>query len=147
MTYLNHLTLNTGDLRRSWLHEVDDAAIEHTRELVADAVAGGGDTDMPVPGYRLHVEPFGSRRAALCTVSRDDVPLVTIAVAARPSRALWGQMIALRHRIDPDAPALDEPPAPWCAALLLPAAVTDHGAMAWLGDFERCAAWAWIDPK
>lgn len=144
MTYLHHVTLNTGHLRRSSLPEVPAAAIDHTRELLADAIAAGDTVEMPIPGYRLHVEPFGSRRAALCTVYRGAEPIVTIGIAARPARALWGQLIALRHRLEPDALALDEPQAPWCAVLLLPAIETALDALVWLGDFERCAAWSWI---
>ncbi|QIG80090.1 hypothetical protein [Stakelama tenebrarum] len=145
MTYLNHLTLNTGHLRRSYRSEVNPSALAHTRDLLADAIEAGGDIAMPVDRYRLHVEPFGSRRAALCTVSRAAAPIMSMGVAARPARALWGQLIAMRHRLQLDGPELAEPDAPWCAALLLPPSDDDHGAMAWLGDLERCAAWAWIE--
>lgn len=144
MTYLAHLTLNTGHMRRSRLHEVEPGALDHTRELLANAIAGDGNADMPIPGYRLHAEPFGSRRAALCTVYRGAEPIATIGIAARPAKALWGQLIALRHHLAPDAPQLDEPPAPWCAVMLLPALREAVDAMDWLGDFERCAAWAWV---
>jgi hypothetical protein len=142
--YLNHLTINTGGTRRSWLYEVSPEALDHTRELLANAIMSGGDVDMPVPGYRLHVEPFGSRRAALCTVYRGAEPIVTIGIAARPARALWEQLIALWHRLEPSAPAPDEPQAPWCAVMLLPAIKVAPDALVWLGDFERCAAWSWI---
>ncbi len=145
MTYIDHLTLNTGHQRRSLRSEVRDDVIDHTRELLADAIDAGGDVDMPVPGYRLYVEPFGSRRAALCTVYRHAEPIATIGIAARPARALWGQLIALRHRLEPDAPPLGEPQAPWCAVMLLPAIREAADALDWLGDFERCAAWAWIE--
>ena len=144
MTYIDHLTLNTGHLRRSWRGEVADNVVEHTRDLLADAIQSGGDAAMPVPGYRLYVEPFGSRRAALCTVYRGAEPIATIGIAARPARALWGQLIALRHRLAPEAPPLSEPQAPWCAVMVLPAIRDAVDALDWLGDFERCAAWAWI---
>ncbi len=58
---------------------------------------------------------------------------------------MWRQMVALQQRVWPDLPVLEQPDAPWCVALLLPALATDHGAQAWLGDFERCAAWGWME--
>ena len=145
MTYLNHLTLNTGHIRRSSRGDVAPEAISHTRDLLADAIFAGAPIAMPVPGYCLQVEPFGSRRSMLATVSRGTDPLLSIGVAARATVAMWGQMLALQHQVWPDLPALDQPSAPWCAALLLPALAHDHGAASWLGDFEQCAAWAWLD--
>ena len=144
MTYLNHLTLNTGHMRRSYRHEVTQDAIDHTQDLLADAIQAGCSVPMPVPGYSLRVEPFGSRRAMIATVSRGDVPLASLGVASRPAPAMWGQLVALQHQVWPDLAVLDQPPAPWCAAVLLPALALDHGASAWIGDFERCAAWAWL---
>ncbi|MFZ5746561.1 MAG: hypothetical protein ACOY45_02760 [Pseudomonadota bacterium] len=148
MRYLNHLTINTGNIRRSWRGEVADDVVDHMRELLADAIQSGGDTSMPICWYMLHVEPFGDRRALLCTISGVGGALAAIGVAARPARALWGQLIALRHRLDPDVRPVDEPQAPWCSVLLLPALREATDALDWLGDFERCVGWAWLEgPK
>lgn len=146
MTYLDHLTISTGHTQRSPRAEVADHSIDHTRELLADAIAAGGDIAMPVPGYQIHVEPFGDRRAMLATVSGlDGADLVTFGVAARPAKALWSQLVRLQAMIAPDVAIPPQPGAPWCAAVLLPALAADRAASGWLGDFERCVAWAWIE--
>lgn len=142
MTYLTHLTLNTGHVRRSWLSEVDPAAIDHTRDLLTDAIANGG-VQMPVPGYWLDAEPFGSRRAMMATVRNDGAPLMVMGVAARAAGALWERLTQTQQAARTSQRVHEQPPAPWCAALLLPALAGDP-ATKWLGDFERCAAWAWM---
>ena len=40
--------------------------------------------------------------------------------------------------------ALQAPGTPWCAVALHPGFLEQHGASAWIGDFERCIAWAWL---
>ena len=34
--------------------------------------------------------------------------------------------------------------APWLAVITHPTLAAHLGATEWLGDFERCVAWAWI---
>lgn len=41
-----------------------------------------------------------------------------------------------------------KPAEPWCVASIDPAgAVADMEAYHWIGDFERCFAWAWLSGK
>lgn len=74
------------------------------------------------------------------------VPVAIVAVAQRPrcGADVWANLLAHAARLGMASPAdRPQPPAPWCAALLLPGIVgTD--APEWLGDFERCLAWAWV---
>ncbi|OUJ16471.1 hypothetical protein [Acetobacter sp. DsW_063] len=144
MTYLNHLTLNTAHIRRSMRDEVADEVVTHTRDLLDRALAAVGDADMPIPGYRLHVESFGKRRAMLCTIFEDTDPVVTFGVASRQSPALWRALRSLQAEAWDAAPMLAEPDSPWIAALMLPALMRNPASGLWIGDFERCAAWAWL---
>ncbi len=46
----------------------------------------------------------------------------------------------------PGAPPLVEPPEPpWLIGALLPAILAYPESAGWLADFERCAAWVWLD--
>lgn len=42
------------------------------------------------------------------------------------------------------AQSMDQPDAPWCAVVLHPSLSAYRGDVEWMGDFERCIAWAWI---
>jgi hypothetical protein len=76
------------------------------------------------------------------------MPVITIGIAAksRCSAKLW-QM--LHNHAMPGIPVktdINAPPsAPWCAARIEGGLAHYPGAAAWLGDFERCLAWAWIE--
>lgn len=140
--YLMHVTIETGRARRSYRDEVTDETVTLLRLQIAEMLAG-----LPVevtPGYRLTGASAGA--ALLATVSRGIMPLVTIAVAknAKVSRRLWDHL--RRPQMPGMSGAVGDPPrAPWCAAVVYPTLVADPGAADWLGDFERCLAWAWIE--
>lgn len=140
MTYLNHLTLNTGHIRHSPRHEVDDQALHLTHRLIAAAL--DGRADMPIPGYQLTATRFG--RALLLTIWGGDDPLATIAIAGRnrDARGMWAALIEQAQRFDP-AIRTDMPEAPFAAAMLWPALGFEADAAHWIGDFGRTAAWAW----
>jgi hypothetical protein len=75
-------------------------------------------------------------------------PLVTFGVAhrSRQGAALWTELL----KVGPAAPGTREPHAPWCGVHVHPSIVGYMDALSWLGDFERCVAWAWIskhDPR
>lgn len=72
-------------------------------------------------------------------------PLVTFGVAKRrrQGRDLWAMMVA-QHGA---RPGTRMPGEPWCAVALHPALALDPEADAWLGDFERCVAWTWIEQR
>ena len=142
--YLWHLTLDTGLGRRSERSEVGDAVVTTLSQQIAEMLDG-----LPVevrPGYGL--SGAAARGALLATVSGAHGPLVTVAVApsGRSSPLLWEQL----RRSAPAGETLpeDAPQPPWCAVRIYPAALArDEDAVRWLGDFERCLAWAWIERK
>jgi hypothetical protein len=140
-SWLHHITTTTGHSRRSPRSEVADDVLQVVRELLRRALAGERPALPGPPGYQLEASAEGD--LLLATVFRGRaVPLATIGVARsdRDALRLWGY---LRERGDvaPDRP----PPAPWCAAVLQPALAVHRDAAAWLGDFERCLAWGWVE--
>ena len=59
------------------------------------------------------------------------------------ARAAW-DAVAAEGATDPAS--LRRPPAPWLIVALLPALTAwDRTRWDWLGDFERCLAWAWLE--
>lgn len=71
------------------------------------------------------------------------VPLVTFGVAAhsRCGARLWRTMHEGRELATSGSPC---PPEPWIAVIVHPTSVAAPEAFAWLADFERCVAWAWV---
>lgn len=136
--YLLHLTLDTGHQRRSYRDEVADDVIAILRPLLVRASTGAV---VPIPGVDppCTVRGITSRGGGLLlrVEAADAVPLASIGIAGTSlaSACLWREWIT-------DG----EPPRPpWCVVRLLPGLAAHPEAASWLGDFERCAAWAWID--
>ena len=138
MTYIHHITLTTGHVRRSTRDEVADDVVA---QLQAHVLEGG-----PVPGfpdYHLEAEPRGKCWQGV--VFAGDLALVTIGVATRAQcgARLWRRLhepgLTLATRPD------QRPPEPWCGVVLHPGLATRTDAATWLGDYERCLAWAWVE--
>lgn len=154
--HLAHITLTTGHSRRSWRREVGDDTIALLQPLLADVLAG---RQVAVPGdvgdYTLSAS--GAGRCLIATVWGPPVaeaggarpPVVTLGVAghSRCGATLW----RLLHdsprppAVMPEMAITRCPPEPWCAVRIEVGAALCPDAMAWLGDFERCLAWAWLE--
>ena len=150
--YLWHVTLDTGHGARSPRTAVDDAVVAAVGDNLRGALDAGDDRTPLVgpPGYTLRAT--SAQGALMATVYARRyaplppcVPLVTFAVATRARHAskLWRAMhVAGRvYETDPDV----TPAPPYLAVRIEPSVVVDMGALAWLADYERCAAWAWIE--
>lgn len=150
-TYLHHLTLDTGHARRSWRHEIAPDALAGSRQLLQRALDAGGApggsdaVPLPVPPLgRYSLTATGAGRCLVVTVHAADggqlEPLATFGVAthSRCGASLWRRL----RQGEPDTPT---PPEPWCAARLQRGLMRDLAAAEWLGDLERCMAWAWLD--
>ncbi|HYP58757.1 MAG TPA: hypothetical protein VEQ35_10825 [Beijerinckia sp.] len=133
-----HITLQTGQSRRSYRQEVEDSTIEVLRPLIR----ADGEYDIPmIAGRKLWVTRSG--RLLLATVAAETA-ICTIGVADQTvgAQKLW-QML---HEDVKLATSQDRvPPSPWCA-IRLEVGLADHPDDAkWLPDFERCLAWTWIE--
>ena len=173
-SYIRHVTLNSGHRRDSRRSEISARAIEACSDLIARLRSDGiarlphpdGYMIAGIAGARTRPEqifadslaaagvqaPIG--RCLTTIVTRCDSqmqpmgrPLVMIAVAghSRCGAAVWGNLSAMAAHLGlPTQASRVQPPAPWCAALLLPGIADDPQAAEWLGDFERCLAWSWV---
>lgn len=145
-----HVTIATGDTRRSPRSEVSADAIA----AVAPLLHEGGEITIPDRGGRFSVRwtaPPGLG-ACLFTIAADGAPVVTCGVAReeQASRDLWQQLVTMHERVmgplGAAARRIALTETPWLGVVLLPG-VADLAPedIAWLGDFERCLAWAWMD--
>jgi hypothetical protein len=147
--HLHHITITTGDNRRSWRHEIEPRALASSAMLL-DAAIRDGRVALPVEPAGLDLQVTAQGRCMVATVWHDEVPLVTFGVAAhsRCGASLWRMLCSGatvtaegRRAINPDS----APQEPWCAARLEPGIAVMMDVAPLLGDLERCIAWAWLD--
>ncbi len=153
---INHITMTTGHARWSAFSGVTPTLLTQLRPIVREA-ENNGEAELPTPSglmvlRRLKPEK-GSRHAACWTLIAPDTrgPLATfgLAMKSRPGAGLWRQ---LHHQSSSSEPALitradSLPEAPWLAVKFHKGALLDVSIAApihWLGDLERCVAWAWV---
>ena len=156
MAYLNHITLSTGDLRRSPRHEVTDSTLRYLVPWLDSAIAAGTLSPLPIPALahfsvRATVEggalvatllaPLGPHTRGK-PYSGETLPLVTVGVSQRSRQGaeLWAMLVGQFGAV----PGLKMPDEPWCAVALHPGVIGYPDDIGWLGDFERCIAWAWM---
>ena len=146
---LHHITLTTGHDRISPRDEVYDETIAELTPWLA-GVCENSPQQMPMPesaagmnGYYTVVGIPHGGNGLVVTVYGAGEPLVTFGVAqdAIVGADLWCRLIG-RFGV---APGVEKPPEPWCGVVTHPALMFDGEAAWWLGDFERCVAWAWIE--
>jgi hypothetical protein len=143
-----HYTLNTGH------------TVEHTRDLVRgdvlamlDPLVRSKGGNLPGPFGAFRVEIVAGNGGVVFSVLRARDPIVTCGLAWTPEgeQELWPEIESLYLDVSDRYPAemqpLQEPvmPAklPWLAVVMLPAmTITAKLDISWLGDFERCLAFA-----
>lgn len=156
MKYINHVTLSTGHCRRSPRAEVDDATVQMLYPWLLKAIESGCIEPLPVAplshyGARAIKEiglvvtlyaPRGPHTQGQPHTG-EHLPIATLAIAQRSREAgdLWAMMVASFGA----ARGATRPETPWLAVALHDNIVQFLGALEWLGDLERCIAWAWVD--
>lgn len=150
MTFIRHITLTSGHVRDSLSNEVSQVALEYYKQLIRE-ITNPNEPDKyvavfpEIPEYTINGALENGNLIA--TVWRNEVPIVTIGVAMGLSEGsdLW--KIMHQDQIWPLTLATREdqcPTDPWCAAKIQPGLMLYPDAARWLGDFERCLAWAFL---
>ena len=150
---LEHLTITTGHLRTGPRSEVADTIIAFVRTQLLPC------TEFAIPsvgdGWKLELRR--KSMASMFSIYYFDTPIVTcgLAMDASASDLVWRQLMSLHSRssgcletipndwtLEPSKPRS----VPWLGVVLLPTvAIVPPEDLDWLGDFERCLAWAIIE--
>jgi hypothetical protein len=140
---LNHYTLTSGHNRLTDRGEVADEVVEVLRPIVA-----GGSGDLPGGlGLRLILTAGESAGGWLYTIYRGDMPLVTCGLAMTPTAAseLWPHLLEV-GKVVGFLLLPKPPPVPWLSVATLPGlAFVGKEVRDFVGDLERCIAWALLD--
>lgn len=155
MNYINHITLATGDCRRSPRAEVDDATLAVLVPWLKKAIASGNIEPLPVPQLSHYGARAIKETGLVVTIygprgphtpgqphSGESLPLVTLGIAQRSRES--GDLWAMLRASFGGKPGVKTPAAPWVAVSIHENIVAYLDALQWLGDLERCIAWAWV---
>ncbi len=147
---LEHITLNTGHTRVSPREEVSQEVIDICRNLIVRSTSPNAHIPIPAcePYFVKSVVDGSNMRATVSKlVAGTQIPVVEIGVALEAGYGvkLWEEMHSSANMpliIEADS----APKRPWVAARLeFEGIFLAFDAMHWLGDFERCLAFAFAD--
>ena len=154
--YLNHVTLATGRTRRSPRAEVSGEAMARVAPWLAALIESGESAPLPVSSladYLGHatvldgalIVTISGRAPIAGPMAGKPPPLITMGVAkrSRHGAALWPLLTG--PVMPPAKPRLQRPAEPWVAVAVWPTIAFYPSATEWLGDLERCIAWAWME--
>jgi hypothetical protein len=146
MNPLHHYTVNTGHNRVCRKSEVPDSVIDVCRPLLEP----GRKHSIPGIGNPYTIESVRAEFGLVFTVLRGEAPMITCGVAESEEAAeiVWPQIETLYLQITelPGLRSADfESPKrprdlPWLAVVTIVPSFEP-----WLGDFERCLAWTFLD--
>lgn len=146
-----HITMQTGHVRHIEAGEVIGETLARVRPWLRVLVDTGEQMPLPVNllahyTARVAVEDDMLLLSLFSPARRDtgSTPLVTIGLvrSAEHAPVMWGLLTS--SQMPPVAPEATMPAAPYCGVILWPTITLDPAAVGWLGDFERCVAWAWL---
>mgnify|MGYP004457709947 CR=1 FL=1 len=147
MEYINHYTLLTGHMRKSYANEVEKEIRERMRKLIKFERNVSCNYTVPfMDGTKLHIISDGSFYAAavMAEVKGEDVTLLTT-VGCKDKSGLSLAMKSIKDAYkdlfgkeltgyEPKLPFIVDIPTPFCVL------ITD-----WSGDFCRTLAWSIFD--
>jgi hypothetical protein len=156
VTYIAHLTLATGHATRIQRGDVTGETLARVGPWLAVLVESGRPAPLPVSELAEYSALAAMIDGALIVTISGPAPvdgpmagkappLVSIGVAERSRHggALWPLLTG--PVMPPAKPGLQRPREPWCAVVLWPTLALYPSASHWLGDLERCIAWAWAE--
>jgi len=153
--FINHITLSTGHCRPSPRAEVDDETLAILGPWLDQARKSGNIEPLPVAPLShygamvikdvgLVVTIYGPRGPHTPGQSHSGewLPLVTLGIAqrSRESGDLWASLLAHLG----GKTGIMAPTPPWVAVSIHDTIASYPEALQWIGDLERCIAWAWI---
>jgi hypothetical protein len=133
---LHHVTIETGHSRISTRTEVKNDVIKILKDWIHQAldphtitVEVPSDASPPYTAMALYT----GRSLLIKIINPQNQLILSFIVSDRHDQRAW-------NLIMPETATV--PPTPYCAVTLKP---TLDPALSWLGDFERCVAWAWLE--
>jgi hypothetical protein len=147
--YINFVTLQSGNVKRSLPSNISDIAKQKCTDLITAGMLNKGGK-IPIThfdGYFLQLNSLPNESILFGSVFYGEFPITTFAVCpnSKHSQRLWAM---LHDNAVGAVTKVDSPPsAPWLAAYGHPSALTcgDLDWVTWIAGLEECLAWAWMD--
>lgn len=144
--YINHVTLNTGHIRKSYPDDVGKDLYFMLRRLFVEMFSDNGAE--VVEGYHAKAR-YSEGNGVLITLfsNIDNVPILTTAIVKENNDDFLWELLHENYSA-PLATNISNPPEkPYIADRMEIGAMLHIDALKWTGDFSRCMGWIYVDEK
>jgi hypothetical protein len=161
MTFIQHVTLNTGHNHPSNRFECRPETIKACKGLIEFALSEMAPVSFPVgewahlrfvcvpDGRKLVVTiyaPAAPHEAGKPYNGDNVMPLITCGIAPKSKDiGLWQQLAVMYQQVYKQTSTAVRPQAPWLATVIFPTGELYVQSLGLLADFCRCMAWAWVE--
>lgn len=140
--YINHITLNSGHIRKAYPEEVNKDLYFRLRQIFKRSLTPDG-VEM-FDGYI--VKTTQTEIGSITTIFKEGVPIITTACSKNDTGILWKSMhetsmVPLKTKVT------DKFMLPYIADRIEVGAMFHIDAMEWTGDFARCMGWMILFPN
>lgn len=147
MKIINHITLNSGQIRQSSVQEINKELYFKLKSLLSDAQKPAGAI---IEGnYTLSTSLF--KGGAISTLygrkGLDKLPILTTTCCLKDDGSVWKHLHDSALIPLPITNALKPIASPYIADRIEPFATEFLDAMKWTGDLSRCLGWLILDPR
>lgn len=142
MNYINHITLNTGHIRKTKPNEVNKELYFILKRLYRDSLKEEVEIHK---GYTMK-SVQDSLGTVITVYSKEKSPILTTAISKTDTLGLLWKM--MHDTPFPLATSPNKPiTVPYIADRVEIGAIHNLDAMKWTGDFSRCMGWIILAPE
>lgn len=143
MHYINHITLNTGHVRKTYPHEINKELYFVLKRLYKDIFEHKA---VIYEGYTAEGTYEPNNGAIITVYGPQGEPVLTTGITRDKGSSIWELMhstSAYPLATKPNSP----PKTPFIADRIEVGAITNMDALQWTGDFSKCMGWICLAPE
>ncbi len=144
MKYINHITLNSGHIRKTYSSEIEQGFYFKLMRIYKDIFKKEG-TDI-IDGYIAKGTNEPGNGVLITVFGPDGVPILTTGITKNENNTVW-DLLHTTSMAPLKTSAASPPEVPFIADRLEIGAMIHMDALKWTGDFTRCMGWICLDPQ
>lgn len=144
MDYINHINLNTGHKRLSYLEDFNTTYLFEMNRIYKDSLRKRGTKIRDGYTVRSTLNPY---HGLLVTIyNPDGLPVLTVGITDNSNSKVWNTLHETSYSVL--ATEIEKPPeAPYIAERLEIGAGIDPETLTWVVDFTRYIGWIYLAPR
>lgn len=145
MDYINHITLNTGHIKKTYPGEVDNGLYFTLKRIHKGMFERKVEI---LEGYTVQGTNDPNEGILITVYDPHEIPILTTGITMHKGSVIWELLHSTAY---PDLPLKTNPQfppqVPYIADRLEIGALANMNALAWTGNFSKCMGWICLAPE